>query len=151
MANFVAYIGLIVGLSLLFAMAGMPNTTHSLIDRFMTITSNSPTGQFSIDPSGFNKDGKALLASIFGISATLLAAIAIKSAAGGTFGIAESLKIGALATLMGLIMADLYGLFIFVNSVNDFSGVTKALAFLIYVPIAIMAVISAIDWIGGGR
>lgn len=151
MVNFGTYVGLVITLSLLLAMVGVPTVTHNLIDRFMSITPNTVNGGFSVDPTGFNKDGKQLLISLFGISAVIFGAIAIRSALGGTFGIAESLKIAALTTLLGLILSDLYGIFIFLNSVEDFSGITRYIAFIIYIPIAIMTIISGLDWIGGGR
>lgn len=151
MASFSGYIGLIIGLSLLLAMAGVQTGSYNIIGAFMSINPNSPTGGFSVDTSNFNKFGSPLLISIFGIIATIVIASGIRSALGGTFGIAETIKTTALAALLALMIMDLVGIITYLNGVESFGGVTKIISLVVYIPLAIMAVIAGLDWIGGGK
>jgi len=151
MASFAGYVGFIVGLSLILAMAGVQTGSYNIIGAFMSINPQSPTGGFSIDTSNFSKFGSPLLIAVFGIIALVAAAGGIRSALGGTFGIAETIKTTALSALLALMIMDLVGIITYLNTVTSFGGITKLVALVIYVPLAIMAVISALDWIGGGR
>jgi hypothetical protein len=151
MASFAGYVGFIIGLSLLLALAGVQTGSFNVIGAFMSIHPNGPTGGFSVDTSNFNKFGSPLLIAIFGIIAAVAIAGGIRSALGGSNGIAETIKTTALSALLALMIMDLVGIITYLNGVDSFGGVTKIVAFVIYIPLAVMAVISALDWIGGGK
>ena len=151
MASFGGYIGLIVGLSLLLAMAGVHTGTYNIIGAFMSITPNTTGGGFAIDTTNFTKFGSPLLVALFLIMGTVAFTGTFKVATGGTFGIAETMKTTALVTLLALMMADLIGIITYLNGVTSFGGVTKIVSLVVYIPLAIMSIISGLDWIGGGR
>ena len=104
MASFAGYVGFIVGLSLLLAMVGVQTGSYNIIGAFMSINAAGPDGGFTIDTSSFNKFGSPLLIAIFGIIGVIAVAGGIRSALGGTFGIAETVKTTALAALMALML-----------------------------------------------
>jgi len=154
MANFYAYLVLIMGMSLLFAFAGVQTTMGSLLGTFVTITPSSPTTNMSVDTNQFQWNGHSgspWLIAAFAIVGAFVLVGGIRAALGGIFGIAETIKATVALSLLGLMVGDMIGLLSYINGLNMFGGVIKVVAFLVYLPLAAGMIISAIDWIGGGR
>ena len=152
MASFGGYVVLIVGLSLLLAMIGMQTTTGQVLGKFgINVTATSETNSFDVDASNLNGLDSQWFFSIFlGLSAVFILALGVRLASGGSFGIAETLKVTVVGTLISLMVMDFYGIFSY-DYGSSIGVVTKIVSILIYLPMAIGTIISALDWIGGGR
>lgn len=152
MASFYGYVTLIIGLSLLLGMAGVQTTSWHFINTFMPINATSPTGNFTADTSKFNFDTpNTLLYVIWGLFIALAGVGAYRAIVGGVSGIAETLKVTAVTGLLGLMVMDFIAIINYLNGHPIMDGAFNLLALLIYVPLTFGVIISALDWIGGGK
>lgn len=152
MASFGGLVMLVVGISILLAMVGVGTTTGLLLGTFgVHLTPTNSTTDFAADTTGLNGVNSAWFLGIFiGLSAIFTIVVGIRAAVGGTFGIAETLKVSSVGVLISLMILD----FVAILGM-DFGGnigqVIKIIAIIIYLPITVFSVIAAFDWIGGGR
>jgi hypothetical protein len=153
MATFHGYLILIVGLSVLLAMAGVQTTAGVIAGQFITMNATSPTGNFTADTSNFHSGvgGSAFLIALIAILGTFALVGGIRAALGGTFGIAETVKVTTAVILRPLMLVDLTGIMSYANGLVQMGGIIKLVAIVIYLPLAVGALVSAIDWIGGGK
>jgi hypothetical protein len=170
MASFYGYVVLLLGLSLLLGMAGADTAGGNLLNKFLPMNVTSPTENYSVDSSRFytsiDPTSPANMLTILGdfftstnylivvgiIIAVYAGLVLFKGVSGGIFGIAESTKILLLVGFLPIMIADFAAIFNYLNGLDMImSGVIKILAFIIYVPIAIGLIISAFDFVGGGR
>lgn len=151
MASFGGYVVLIIGLSLLLAMAGVQTTAGALLGNFVSFNSTSPTAEFGVDTSKFNTTGSAFLLSLIAIATGLALLLAGRTILGGTFGIAETIKVSVIAVIVPVMIADLLGIMSYTNGLTGVGVILKIVALVVYLPLAVAFVFSAIDWIGGGK
>lgn len=153
MASFYGIVVMVIGMSLLLAAAGVQTSSSFVISKFTDVTTQSPTSSFNVDAKDFNNKGKIFLISLLALITVIATAAGVRSALGGTFGVAESLKTVTLNVIMWLIIADLVALVSWASSSGAayFGGLIKYVAWFVYIPLAVGTIISGLDWIGGGR
>jgi hypothetical protein len=151
MASFTGYVGMILGLSIILAMIGVQTAPVALFNTFMNVTAQSPTSDFGVNPVRFDSSNNLVLIGLFAIISAIVAAAWYRTAMGGTFGVAETIKTTFFAVLVVSMMADFVGLMIYINQITDFQNITRYIAIVIYAPLAILSVLSGLDWIGGGK
>ncbi len=152
MATFAGYVVLVVGLSLLLALVGIQTTTGNVLGIFnIDITPASLENNFSVDASGLNGLDSAWFLGIFiGLTSVFGVVVGIRAALGGTFGVAETLKVTSVGSLIALIVLDFVSLFT-LDVGGSIGRVVQIIGILIYLPLAVGAIIAAFDWIGGGK
>ena len=154
MASFYGYIILIVGLSVVLAAAGIDTGMSHLIGSMTPITPQSPTSNFAVDTTPFQLNGVAgspWMIALYGILVAFAISGGIRVILGGTFGIAETVKVTITIAILALMISDFRSLFIYIQGMPDWSGVTRAIAIIVYLPLTAGMIFSAIDWIGGGK
>jgi hypothetical protein len=153
MATFHGYLILIVGLSVLLAMAGVQTTAGFIAGQFITINATSPGGNFTADMGKFHAGigGSAFLIALMAILGTFALVGGIRAAFGGVQGIGETVKVTTAVVLIPLMIVDLVGIMNYANGLVEMGGILKLIAIVIYLPLAVGAIVSAIDWIGGGK
>jgi hypothetical protein len=163
MANFYGYVILILGMSLLFSLAGLNTGMDSFLN-IITPVSNVDNN-VSVDTSKLvwtsNSSVTGLFASYNGTSSLIywiavivgafILVAALRASVGGVFGIPETIKVTIVFVLIAFMIADMAALLTYINTLDAMGGVVKAIALLIYIPLTFGMIISAIDWIGGGR
>ena len=153
MASFYGIIVMVIGMSLLLAAAGVGTASDALISKFTSLTIQSPTQSFDVGAKDFNNHGKAFLNVLFLAIGVIAIAAGLKSGAGGTFGIAETLKTITVNVLLWVVISDLIAVISWANGAGAayFGGLIKYIAWFIYIPLAVGTIISGLDWIGGGK
>lgn len=154
MASFYGYVILIIGLSLLFAIAGVNSGMGHLLGTYATVTPQSPTQNLTVTTTQFQWNGiggSAWLIALYLLLGAFVVASGIRIVLGGTQGIAETIKTTVALAILGFMISDVIGLLTYLNGVPDWGGIIKIAALVVYLPLAVGMIISAIDWIGGGR
>jgi len=156
MANFYSYVILIVGLSLVLSMAGIQTGMGHLLGTYATVTPQSPTQNLTVSTTQFiwnGVTGSAWLVALYALIALFVVAGGIRVYFGGTQGIAETIKATVALAILGFMVADIVGLITYLNAMDNvgLGMIVKVIGLVIYLPLAIGMIISAIDWIGGGK
>lgn len=153
MANFYAYVALLMGLGLILGLTGISTTSGHLIGKFIDITPASPTSNATVNADNLHNGagGNTFLISLFAIFATV-AAIGLGTAIiSGGADTASLVKLLVLIPLLAVVYLDLSSLITYLNGINLMHGLVKMIAYIVYLPLIGAAIISALDWLGGGR
>ena len=151
MASFYGYTILLVGISILLAIAGMNTGMGSITDLYFHNIKNADFNATNIDSSGFgitgsNSGGDSLnwLFAILGISAVFAVGVALATKDAG-----QGAKAGFAAMVLGFGISDFKALITYAINDPSFGGIVGIIASIIYIPLAIGYIIVAINWIGG--
>jgi len=154
MANFYSYVILIVGMSLLFSIAGVQTSMNHFLGTYATVIPQSPTQNFNVSVTQFQLNGvsgSTWLIALYGVLASFVLVTGVRTIAGGTFGIAETVKVTVALAVLALMVADAVALITYLNAIPDWGGIIKIAAIVIYLPLTAGMIFSALDWIGGGK
>jgi len=145
MATFHGYMVMIVGLSLLLAFAGVATGMGVVTNKFISVDVDGVEGTIDVDTSTANPLSNTRIIWIIGLLATLGAV--------GLFAkdVPGLLKAGTCAVILAWLINDFIAIFNYANSITALDGVIKAVAFVIYLPLFIGSIISALNWVGGGQ
>ena len=145
MATFHGYMVMVVGLSLLLAFAGVATGVGVVMNKFISVDIDGVEGTIDVDTSTANPLSNTRIIWIIGLLATLGAV--------GLFAkdVPGLLKAGTCAVMLAWIINDFIAIFNYANSITALDGVIKAVAFVIYLPLFIGSIISALNWVGGGQ
>jgi len=153
MASFYGYTILIVGLSILLAIAGMGNVMGHISGKYFSGMQN-PDGSFNatnIDGSNFGSTGSGDGSDLFGWMLSILGITGLVTLgiAAATRNWGEVLKAGFAASVLILGISDFWSLLSYAINDPSFGGIAGIIACIIYIPLGIGYIITAINWVGG--